>query len=298
LATGVLCMAFVIALTVLSYALLHAAAGAELPANAQTAWDVLDKSLHDGSTERRQQAIAALSTMGEIDGAVKRATLMLDDKDPLVRQSAALALGAMHAHAAAPRLEQAVDDSSPEVAFAAAKALIEIGDPAGEPMLIAVLSGERKDGPGMMTNAMRKAKDKLHHPAGLALMGAQDATGAMFGPVSFVIPAVKDAVDLKGKGAPGRAAAAAYLVKDPDPYAIALLEWALGDDNQFVRFEAARGLGQRGNAGSIPKLEADLNDSKTMVRDMVAAAIIRIADRNGEPGPVPTNPVVTQPQKK
>ena len=45
-----------------------------------------------------------------------------------------------------------------EVAFAAAKALTDIGDPSGRPMLIAVLAGERKDTPSMMTNAMREAK--------------------------------------------------------------------------------------------------------------------------------------------
>jgi len=91
-------------------------------------------------------------------------------------------------------------------------------------------------------------------------MGAQDATGAMFGPVSAVIPAVKDTLDPKSKGAPGRAAAAAYLARDLEPYVIALLEWALADDNQFVRLEAAKGLGQRGNAGSAAKLQPLLDD--------------------------------------
>lgn len=265
--------------------------GADLGSAGQGAWDVIDKSLHDGSPERRQQCINALSTMGENEGAVKRVESLLDDKEVAVRVTAALALGNMKAHAAAHRLEQALDDNAPEVQFAAAKALAEIGDNAGESMLIAVLAGQRKDAPGMMTNAMRKAKDKLHHPADLALMGAQDATGAMFGPVSFAIPAVKDAVEMRSNGTPGRAAAAAYLVKDPDPYAIALLEWALRDDSQFVRMEAARGLGQRGSSENIPKLQGALSDQHTMVRDMAAAAILRILDRNGEPGPIPDGPV-------
>jgi HEAT repeat protein len=230
--------------------------------------------------------------MGDMRDAVERVESMLDDKEVIIRQSAALALGNMKAYAAIPRLQQAIDDNSPEVSFAAAKALTELGDPSGEPMLIAVLAGQRKEGPGMMENAMRKAKDKLHHPEELALMGAQDATGAMFGPVSLAIPAVKDAMDMKGKGAPGRSAAAAYLAKDPSDYAVTLLEWALTDDNQFVRMEAARGLGQRGNSASIPKLEALLGDSKPMVRDMAAASILRILDRNGAPGTVSSAPVV------
>jgi HEAT repeat protein len=148
-----------------------------------------------------------------------------------------------------------------------------------------------------MTNAVRRGKEKLHHPGGLVLMGAQDATGAMFGPASMAIPAVKDTLDLKGKGAPGRAAAAAYLAKDPDPYAITLLEWALADDNQFVRLEAAQGLGQRGNSDSIPKLQQLLDDPHNIVRDMAAASIIRILDRGGstgEPAVGPVNPVTSK----
>ena len=39
------------------------------------------------------------------------------------------------------------------------KALTELGDTSGRDILIAVLAGDRKDAPGMMTNAMRDAKD-------------------------------------------------------------------------------------------------------------------------------------------
>src|SRR5205807_8496892 len=110
------------------------------------------------------------------------------------------------------------------------------------------------------------------------LMGAKDATGVMFGPpvpfgFSVGTTAAKDLVDWKARGAPGRAAAAAYLAKDPEPYAVTLLEWALADDNHFVRMEAARGLGAHGNAESIPKLEALLNDPHNKVRAMAAASI-------------------------
>jgi hypothetical protein len=74
----------------------------------------------------------------------------------------------------------------------------------------------------------------------LFLMGMEDAAGSMFGPASMVIPTVKDTSDLRSKGAPGKAAAVAYLAKYPDPYAMQLLEWALDDGNQFVRMEAAQ----------------------------------------------------------
>jgi HEAT repeat protein len=241
------------------------------------AWNILDTSLQSDTAHKRL-ALAALATIqGPNPDAVKRAVAALDDKDALVRQAAALALGQMKARDAASALEKALDDTG-EVAFAAAKALSDIGDPdSSRAMLIAVLAGERKDTPSMMTNAMRQAKHKLKHPQGLVLMGAEDAAGAMIGPASWGISAAKDAADLRGKGTPGRAAAAAYLAKDPDPYALALLEWALGDDNQFVRAEAAKALGTRGTHDSILRLQPLLSDDHTRVRTMAAASIINLS---------------------
>jgi HEAT repeat protein len=66
------------------------------------------------------------------------------------------------------------------------------------------------------------------------------------------------------------------VAKEPGPYAITLLEWALSDDNHLVRAEAAKGLGERGNAGSIAKLQPLLRDNHNSVRTMAAASIIRL----------------------
>ena len=255
------------------------------------AWKLLDESLRDGYYEHRQQALAALATVGYPDpDVVKHVVAALQDKEPMVRSQAALALGDLQAKSAIPDLKRALDDT-PEVSFAAAKALTAMGDPSGRDILIAVLSGQRKDTPGMLTNAMREARKRLHHPEGLFLMGSQDAVGAMFGPASMVIPAIRNTTALQGKGTPGRAAAVAYLAKYPDPYAVDLLEWALKDDNQYIRLEAAKDLGERGDARSIPKLEALWLDSENIVRDMAAASILRILSRDGEAGVVQPGPV-------
>ncbi len=262
------------------------------------AWAVLDDGLNGGAAEHREHGLLALSTIGEPNPeAVRRAESALKDKDSQVRGTAALALGELNATSSIPALRAALDDS-PEVAFAAAKSLAKLGDPGGRDMLVAVLAGERKDGPGMVSGAVHKAKDKMHHPGDLALTGAKDATGAMFGPVSLAIPVTKDLIEMRGKGGPGRAAAAAYLARYPDPYSITLLEWALNDDEGIVRLEAAKGLGERGNADSVPKLQALLSDSHSLVRDMAAAAIIKISDRNGESGDVPVCAPAPQTAKK
>jgi HEAT repeat protein len=241
------------------------------------AWAALDKGLHAGDLDYRRQAAIALSTIGASNQeAVNRLVETLkNDKSVRVRMQAALALGEMKATQAIPALKDALEDST-EVAFAAAKALTDLGDQGGQGMLVAVLSGERKDTPGIMTNARREAEKRIRHPEGLLLMGAEDATGAMFGPAAMGLEAFKDASDLNGKGAPGRAAAAAYLAKDPDPYAVTLLEWALGDDSSYVRVEAAKALGQRGNAASVTRLVPLLQDKRNSVRTMAAASIIRL----------------------
>lgn len=284
----------------MKYALLLAFAVAPLfaapPQNSHAqdraqAWALLDESLHDGFYEHRQQALAALATVGYADPeSVSHVVAALQDKEPLVRSEAALALGDLQAKSAIPELRRALNDTA-EVSFAAAKALTAMGDPSGRDILIAVLAGERKDTPGLWTNAMREARNRLHHPEGLFLMGSQDAIGAMFGPASIVIPAIRNTTALQGKGTPGRAAAVAYLAKYPDPYAVDLLEWALKDENQFIRLEAVKDLGERGDAASIPKLEALWLDSENMVRDMAAASILRILARDGEAGVVQPGPV-------
>lgn len=263
------------------------------------AWQTLGTSLYSHDLDRRRQALAALATIR--DGNIRAVEACVDalrDRNSLVRASAALDLGRMNAYAAIPALKQALNDKG-EVAFAAAKALTELGDQGGRELLASVLAGKRKDiKPGLMTNAIREGQEMLHHPLELIYTGAADASEALFWPAAIAFPAVKDTLDLKGKDAPDRAAAAAYLARDLDPAAISLLESGLEDKNQFVRIEAADGLGQRGNESSIDKLEPLLNDRHNAVRDMAAASIIRIMDRGGTAGAPATGPVIPITSKK
>src|SRR5947209_5190930 len=107
-------------------------------------WEVLDKALQSGEVEHRQQTVVALSTLGAgNEMAVKRIEDMLrHDKSPRVRQQAALVLGRMKAKQSIPVLKEALQDGN-EVAFAAAKALLDLGDDAGQDMLVDILTGDR-----------------------------------------------------------------------------------------------------------------------------------------------------------
>jgi len=243
------------------------------------AWAQIDRGLKSGDFEHRRQALVALATVDASNAeAVGRVAAALQDSDARVRQQAALALGQMKATSAIPALKEALDDHG-EVAFAAAKALTDWGDSSGRDMLIAALAGDRSATAGLTTNMIREAQRRVKHPQGMILMGAEDAAGTMFGPAGMGLTAITEVAHLKSKGAPARAAAATYIAKDSDPYAITLLEWALADDSRWVRIEAAKGVGLRGNVASIPLLEPLLKDDHNAVRCMAAAAIIRLGSK-------------------
>ena len=242
----------------------------------EAAWAALHKAL-DGNEDRKRQALAALGSVDPANElAVKLLVDALQDKDPLVRQTAATALGEMKAKQAIGSLHDAITDKG-EVAFAAAKALADMGDSGGRDMFVAMIAGERSDAPGIVASGIRDARKRLKHPQGLLLEGAEEAAGALFPPAAYGIAAAKEA--FKEKGSSSRAVAALYLAKDPDPYTITLLEWALSDSSWGVRTAAAKGLATRGNEATLPKLQFLLDDPNPAVRTMSAAAILHISDQ-------------------
>lgn len=252
------------------------ATGASGPMES-AAWDTLQKGVDDGDAKRRVTAISAIGTIGAEPEAVKLVVRGLEDKSADVRQTAAATLGQMGAHDTIARLKALLDDESPQVSFTAAKALSDLGDSSGRDIVQAVMAGERSDRPGKLHSALADAKHRLR-PSQLALMGAKEGAGVFFGPAGTVIDAVQEAMEesKKDTAAPGRAAAAAILAKDPDPYSLILLEWGLGDKNWAVRVAVAKALGVRGSRLTIVKLSPLLSDDHHEVRYMAAASMVKL----------------------
>ncbi len=244
------------------------------------AWDILKKGVASDNEDHQRQALAAVAVCGATPESLALLDQGLHAKHTLVRQTAAAALGDTKDPRAIPLLQQALDDST-EVSFTAAKALADMGDMSGAWVLREVLTGQASNVPGIMKNASREARHKLHSPGTLALMGIQEASGVLLGPASMGIMAIREAnKQMNSSGhALGREMAAIELAKDPDPYALTLLEWALGDGNADVRAAVAKALAQRGTRDTIPKLEPLLNDSSDAVKCMAAAAIIRLSQK-------------------
>ena len=244
---------------------------------ARVAWLSLNQGIDDNDANHRKQAIEAAGTVGSVPEAVKLVARGLQDKVVLNRQAAAATLGQMASQDAIPYLKNALEDK-PEVAFTAAKALWNLGDTTGRTIFQEVLEGDRPDGPTKMQKMMKDAKKRLK-PDQLALMGVSEISG-MLGPAGIGLEAVTEAmkeVKAASAGIPGRAIAAEVLGKDSDPYALTLLEWSLGDNNWAVRVAVCKALGERGNDGTIAKLQPMLNDDHHAVRYMAAASIVKLS---------------------
>jgi HEAT repeat protein len=245
----------------------------------KTAWDVLKQGLRDNNLDNRRQAVTATGSIGLAPEAVKLIEQALHDKEPVVRQTAVAELAEMKSKASIPALKTEIDDSSGEVAFAAAKALWDLGDLSGRELIEDVLTGEEKTSPGMVSGAVSDAKRKLHDRKALAVMGLKEASGALLGPFNLGIVAAEQAFKDGSGGA--RSLAVSLLARECDAETRQLLEWAFANDkNWAVKAAAAKGLGQCGNADTIPKLEIGLSNSREAVKDMSAAAIIRLSSKS------------------
>ena len=124
-----------------------------LPAQPNvTAWDVLMDAVHNAKNpEHRKQAAAAMAVIGPAPEAVKVLEGVLQtDVEPMVRQAAAAVLGDMRATQAIPALKGALNDDSGEVAFSAAKALWDLGDPYGKATFEEILTQETRSNEGFI----------------------------------------------------------------------------------------------------------------------------------------------------
>ncbi len=244
----------------------------------KTAWDVLKPALSDKNPERRRQAVTALGSIGLHSEGVPLIEQALKDQDPIVRQTAAAVLGQIKSKESIPALKIELEDSSGEVAFAAAKALWEMGDKSGRDLIEDVLTGQQKTSENFLAGGVRDAKRKMHDPKSMAMMGFKEASGALLGPFNIGLVAAEQA--LKDGSAGARTLAATMLAQECDAETLRLLERSTSDDkNWAVKAAAAKALGQCGNTEAIPKLEQVLSDSHDAVRFMAAASIIKLSGK-------------------
>ena len=257
-----------------------ATAGAATSSPAQTtderAWQALEQAVHDSNPLKRMQAVQAMGILLPQSRVLAILDNALADKQSTVREAACGVLGTIKARNSIPKLETALEDNTPEVVFAAAKALYAMGNPKGRAVMMEILLGEQRDASGFVSSSIRSMRLKLHDPRAMALMGLKEGAG-FAGPFGMGVPV---AVGLtQDSQASGKTAAAILLANDTSPSSLNALREALAEKNWTVRAAAARAIGMRDAVSLYKDVAPLLDDKRGEVKYSAAAALIRLKQK-------------------
>ena len=242
-------------------------------ATADQCRETLQQALQDKNPDTRKQAVMAVSLAGaQFFLPVKG---MLQDEDVQVRLAAVETLAEVKGPQALAALRAALDDTAPEVGFAAARALWALHDTAGREALLAVLEGDTKSASGPLTKQKRDAQRMVHTPRTLLLFAMRQGIG--FAPVPYLGLGVASMQQfLSDPGVSGRATVALMLAHDKDPATLDALRAALTDKDWSVRAAAVQALALRRD----PRMSTDvvplLDDENQAVRLRAAAGYLGV----------------------
>ncbi len=258
-------------------AIVWAAIGIGQPAQTidRQATTLLDQALGDKNPETRKQAVIALSLATAREPFLSRLEAMLNDKDVQVRLAAIASLEDLKSKRTVAALRRTLADRVPEVSFAAAKALFELHDPAGNEALLEVLSGNRKTASFFISKDLREAIRIMHTPKEMFMFALRQGVG--FAPVPGLGEGVASMQDLlSDSGVSGRATAALLLGRSHSKSTLDALRDALQDRNWSVRAAAIHSLVLWDRPALEPDVSPLLNDDNEAVRLRAAAGCLRL----------------------
>jgi HEAT repeat protein len=237
--------------------------------------EILSTALAEHDPDTRRQAVLALSLLGGRRPYVTMVESALGDKDVPVRLAAVSSLAEVKSKTSISALKKALDDDTPEVSFAAAKALLALNDPAGKAALLSVLSGETKTSSSFFSKQKRDAMRMMQTPKGMFLFALRQGIG--FAPIPGIGSGVASMEGiLSDPGVSGRATAALLLARDKDPKTLEALKDALSDKDGSVRASAVHAIALRNDPKLARDLKPLLDDKKEAVRLRAAAAVLRL----------------------
>jgi HEAT repeat protein len=245
------------------------------PGSPEAAWILLTQAATSDKFRDRSDALSALTILDHDRRAIALIENGLNDKEEAIRMLSASSLGDLKARSSIPKLWAAMNDPSAEVIFAAAQALWRMGDRSGRDIFYDVLDGERQVTPGPLKSKLKQARMDMHDPKALALIGVNEASGALLGPFSMGVSLAE--AYAKGSGGSVQALCAQLLASDDNRRTLEELTDALADKNWAVRVAAARSLAKLNDRAALPRLK-DLmaSDKSQPARLTTAAAIIRL----------------------
>jgi HEAT repeat protein len=251
----------------LTCGLVHAASSKE------NALGAIDQALHAKNPDTRREAVRALAAVGSEQMFRDRLEAMLNDKDVPVRLAAVASLAEADD---AKALRVALDDRTPEVRFAAAKALFDMNDPAARKALIRILNGDSKTVSSFLTREERDGSRLLETPKPM-MQTAVRQSGALVpvpGASLVVATALKAMAKPSGKN---RAAVALLLSEKKDVEVVAALENALTDKDAAVRAAAIHAIALEDDPALAHDGERMLNDKNQTVRMHAAVCYLRLS---------------------
>jgi HEAT repeat protein len=245
---------------------------------------ILNEGLANKNPDVRKQAVAALGLIGPREPYLSEIATALSDKDVYVRLSAVASIVDLKEKGTADLLYKALDDGSPEVGFAAAKALFGLGDPRGRTAMLAILEGEVKTKSSFLTAQKRDTLRLVHIPKGMMMFAIKNGIG--FAPVPGAGEGVSSLQDLlSDSGVSGRATTAVLLGNDPSPEVLAALKEASTDKDASVRAAVVHTLALRNDPSMLPLMKEQFDDSSEAVRLRAAAAYLRLVWLEKRPPP-------------
>jgi len=240
-----------------------------------TAWEMMQSTSDASKPPEHVSLLVALGTLGGYKQSEDMITAGMKDTDVDVRLAAVAAAGSSEDRNLIPALRLAMDDHAPEVVVTAAASLWKMDDHTGIDVLQGVLTGEMKAKSNFLKSGLHTVNRDLHDPSAMAIIGAEQGAGVLFGPFGFALAAAKMAHPGPSANS-ARVIAAGLLAEDQSESNKKALIQTLQDKDPYVRQASAKALAKFRGKDVTDALLDGFDDPKPSVRFMAAASYIRI----------------------
>jgi HEAT repeat protein len=240
------------------------------------AWQILDQGLADKNPVKRKDAVIALGLAGASNEVFTRLSNALNDKDVDVQVATCATLGSLKNKRAIELLTATVKSEIPEVAYAAATGLFQLGQPLGREILIDVLQGEKKNTSNYLTTQKRGVIQMLQNRPAMMRMALKEGIGMLPIPGAGFGAASLEAI-LKDAGMSGRALVATMLANEKDAASLQALRDSLDDKSWSVRAAAVHALAVRNRPEVLNEIIPLMEDKSDAVKFRAAAAALRLS---------------------
>ncbi|MCS7078496.1 MAG: HEAT repeat domain-containing protein [Chloracidobacterium sp.] len=236
---------------------------------------ILAQGLTERNADRRREVVIALSLTRVENDPFPLLETAIADKDMHVQVAACATLAGLRDPRAVPLLRKALNSETPEVAFAAAKALYAHGNADGKQALLDIVAGERRAKSGYFSSQRRALFRSMKTPGGFFRLAFRYGIGFM--PVPGLGMGLSSLAGLLADAnLSGRAQAIAVLPPVKDAETVAMLREALTDEDWTVRAAAVHALAMSEQTVARRDLVPLFQDPKDAVRYRAAAAYLRL----------------------